>query len=154
MAEWRRGGPTLALVLVEIDDFTTHTRTYGPKVRDLLVVSLARIVFAEVREMDMVARYNTVCLGFFLPGAELADALRVAERIREAASRATFPFSGSQLSYTVSAGLISAAGGEDMVSMFRKAESALEAAHQHGGNCLFHHDGRQQQLAAAEAVGA
>ena len=108
MAEWKRGGPTLALVLVEIDDFTTHTRTYGPKVRDLLVVSLARIVFAEVREMDMVARYNTVCLGFLLPDAKLADAFRVAERIREAASRSTFAFNGTHLGYTVSAGLISA----------------------------------------------
>ncbi len=38
--------------------------------------------------------------------------------------------------------------------MFRKAESALEAAHQHGGNCLFQHDGQRQQLARAEAVWA
>ena len=155
MAEWKRGGPTLALVLVEIDGFNVHARNYGPEVRDLLVVSLARVVFAGVREMDMVARYNTGCLGFLLPNAELADAIRVAERIREAASRATIRFNGAQLGYTVSGGLISAGGADDMVSMFRKAELALEAAHQHGGNCLFQYDGQQLQLAAvAEAVGA
>lgn len=154
MAEWKRGGPTLSLALVEIDDFNVHAGTYGPKLRDLLVVSLARVVFAGVREMDMVARYNTGCLGFLLPGAELADATRVAERIREAASRAVIRFNGERLSFTVSGGLISADGADDMVAMFRKAEWALEAAHQQGGNCLFQHDGRQLQPAAIEAVGA
>jgi diguanylate cyclase (GGDEF)-like protein len=155
MAEWKRGGQTLSLVLVEIDDFNAVSRTHGPKVRDLLVVSLARVVFACVREMDMVARYNTGCLGFMLPEAKLADALRVVERIRDAASQASFEINGTQLGYTVSAGLISAGGAEDMVSMFRKSESALEAAHQHGGNCLFQHDGQRQQLAkVVEAVGA
>jgi diguanylate cyclase len=154
MAEWKRGGPTLTLALVEIDDFKVHARTYGPMVRDMLVVSLARVVFAGVREMDMVARYDTGCLGFLLPSTYSADAIRVTERIREAASRATIQFNGANLGFTVSGGLVSADGADDMVDMFRKAESALEAAHQYGGNCLFHHDGQQLQLAAAEAVGA
>ena len=67
MAEWKRGGPTLSLVLVEIDQFHAFARAHGPKFRDQLVVSLARIVFAGVREMDMVARYSSGCLGLLLP---------------------------------------------------------------------------------------
>ena len=69
VAEWKRGGPTLTLVLVEIDHFESLTRLYGTKFRDLLVTSLARVVFAGVREMDMVARYSTSCLAFLLPKA-------------------------------------------------------------------------------------
>jgi hypothetical protein len=49
--------------------------------------------------------------------------------------------------------MIETANADDMVSLFRKAQSALEAGHQHGGNCLFLHDGRQPMLADA-AVGA
>ena len=67
VAEWKRGGPAFSLVLVEIDFFDGLTRTYGEKLRDLLVTSLARVVFAGVREMDMVARYSPSCLGFLLP---------------------------------------------------------------------------------------
>ena len=149
MAEWKRGGPTLSLVLVEIDQFHALARTHGPKFRDQLVVSLARIVFAGVREMDMVARYSTGCLGFLLPNAELAEASRVADRIRVAASEAAVDLNGTPRSYTVSVGIIGAAGADDMVGLFRKAQNALEAGHQHGGNCLVHHDGRAPKLAAA-----
>jgi diguanylate cyclase (GGDEF)-like protein len=152
MAEWKRGGPTLALVLVEIDQFHALTRTYGPTFRDQLVVSLARVVFAGVREMDMVARYSSGCLGFLLPRAELPDAIRVADRIRAAASQAAIDLNGTPRSYTISVGIIETSGAEDMVSLFRKAQSALEAGHQHGGNCTFHHDGRAAKLAAVEAA--
>ena len=42
-----------------------------------------------------------------------------------------------------------------MVALFRKAEMALEAGHQRGGNCLFHHDGSGCQLAKTLAgIGA
>jgi diguanylate cyclase (GGDEF)-like protein len=155
MAEWKRGGPMLSLVLVEIDQFHSLAGSHGPAFRDQLVVSLARVVFAGVREMDMAARYSTGCLGFLLPNAELSDAIRVADRIREAAGRTAIDLNGTQRNYTVSVGIIETGNAEDMVALFRKAETALEAGHQHGGNCLFHHDGRAAKLAEAnEAVGA
>ena len=67
VAEWKRGGATMSLVLVEIDRFESLTQLHGPKFRDLLVTSLARVVFAGVRDMDMVSRYGTSCLAFLLP---------------------------------------------------------------------------------------
>jgi diguanylate cyclase (GGDEF)-like protein len=153
MAEWKRGGPTLSLVLVEIDQFHSLARTHGPAFRDQLVVSLARVVFAGVREMDMVARYSSACLGFLLPNAELPAAIRVADRIREAAGQSTIDLNGTPQNYTVSVGIIETANADDMVALFRKAQNALEAGHQHGGNCLFLHDGRTAMLADV-AVGA
>jgi diguanylate cyclase len=155
MAEWKRGGPTLSLVLVEIDQFHALARTHGPTFRDQMVVSLARVVFAGVREMDMVARYSTGCLGFLLPSAELPDAVRVADRIREAAGQVAIDLNGTRLNYTVSVGIIETGNADDMVSLFRKAQGALEAGHQHGGNCIFHHDGRGSKLAdVAVGIGA
>ena len=103
MAEWKRGGPTLTLVLVEIDHFESLTRLHGPKFRDLLVTSLARVVFAGVREMDMVARYSTSCLAFLLPKAQLFDAIRVADRIREAATQVAVSAEGRRKSASRSA---------------------------------------------------
>jgi diguanylate cyclase len=151
VAEWKRGGPTLTLVLVEIDDFESLTLQYGAKFRDLLVTSLGRVVFANVREMDMVARYSASCLAFLLPKAQLFDALRVADRIREAASQVALTAGEAKTCFTVSVGLIEAGSADDMVALFRKAETALDAARQRGGNCLFHHDGERCQLAEAMA---
>jgi diguanylate cyclase len=151
VAEWKRGGPTLTLVLVEIDHFESLTRLYGAQFRDLLVTSLARVVFAGVREMDIVARYSTSCLAFLLPKAKIFDAIRVADRIREAAAQVALAAGGTRVGFTVSIGLIEAGSADDMVALFRKAEMALDAGHQRGGNCLFHHDGERYQLAAAAA---
>jgi len=155
MAEWKRGGTTLTLVLVEIDHFESLARLHGPAFRDLLASSLARVVFAGVREMDMVARYSTSCLAFLLPNAALFDAMRVADRIREAATQVEISVGGTKAGFTVSIGMIEAGSADDMVQLFRKAEMALDAGHQRGGNCLFHHDGERCQPATALAeIGA
>jgi len=150
VAEWKRGGPAFSLVLVEIDFFDGLTRTYGAKLRDLLVTSLARVVFAGVREMDMVARYSPSCLGFLLPNAQLADAVRVADRIREAAGQVAINLSGTRLGYSVSVGLVEVGSADDMVTLLRNAEIALDAGHLRGGNCLFHHDGQRCLMAVPE----
>jgi len=151
VAEWKRGGPRLTLILVQIDDFERLTQLHGTKFCDLSMTSLARVVFAGVREMDMVARYSTNSLAFLLPKAQLLDAIRVADRIREAATQVALSVDETQVGFTVSIGLIEAGSADDMVVLFRKAEIALEASRQHGGNCLFHHDGEQCQLATAMA---
>ncbi len=143
MAEWKRGGPTLTLVLVEIDQFDKLTNRFGPKFRDLLVTCLTRVVVAGVRDMDMIARYNAGCLGFILPKAEIADSIRVADRIREACSQLALPIDGNRVNFTVSGGLIEVVHADDMIGLFGKAEKALDAAHQLGGNCLFQHDGKR-----------
>jgi diguanylate cyclase (GGDEF)-like protein len=113
------------------------------------VRSLARVVFAGVREMDMVARYSPSCLGFMLPNAQINDAVRVAERIREAVTQVSLNSGGTKVGFTVSVGLIEAGAADDMIALFRKAEAALDAGQQHGGNCLHTHDGDHCQLAAA-----
>ena len=148
MAEWKRGGQTLTLVLAQIDRFESLTGQHGAKLRDLMVASLARVVFAGVREMDMVARYSPSCLAVLLPGAEIGNAVGVADRIRDEATQVAIPAGTTKVGFTVSVGLIEASRAEDMVALFRKAETALDTARQRGGNCLFFHDGRNVQPAA------
>ncbi len=149
MAEWKRGGPTMTLVLVGVDQFESMTRLYGAKFRDQLMAGLARVVFAGVREMDIVARYSSSCLAFLLPKADISAAIRVADRIREAATEVAFTLGGTKIGFTVSIGLIEASSADDMVALFRKAEVALDASRKRGGNCLIHHDGECCQLATA-----
>ena len=124
LAEWKRGGSSITLVLVEIDHFEKLGRLYGSNFRDLLVTSLARVVFAGVREMDIVACYSPNCLAFLLPNARLSDAVRVADRIREAATQVAIPAGNTKVGFTISAGLVEGASADDMVTLFLNAETA------------------------------
>ncbi|MGO9111652.1 MAG: GGDEF domain-containing protein [Thermoguttaceae bacterium] len=151
VAEWKRGGPTVSLVLVQIDHFENLSGLYGARLRDLLVASLARVVFAGVREMDPVARYSASCLAFLLPKAQLVDAIRVANRVREAVNQVTLSVGSTKVGFTVSIGLIEAGSADDVAALFRKADMALDAGRQRGGDCVFHHDGERCQLATAMA---
>ena len=151
VAEWKRGGPTVTLVLVEVDRYENLARQHGAKVRDLVMASLARVIFAGVREMDLVARYKASCLAFLLPKAQLGEAVRVADRIRQAVNQVVLSADGAKVGFTVSIGLIAAGNADDIVALFRMAEAALDAGHQRGGNCLFHHDGEHCHLASVLA---
>ena len=141
VAEWNRGGPVFSLVLIEIDQCEETTRRYGSQARDMEMALLTRLVLATVREMDMVAHYSSSCIACLLPNARLPDAIRVAERIRETALHQAVPVAEGSLKFTVSIGAIELSKRDDMVSLFRRAESALDAGHLHGGNCTYHHDG-------------
>ena len=39
-------------------------------------------------------------------------------------------------------GVVEVSNVDDIVTLFRRAELALEAAQSKGGNCLYHHDGQ------------
>ena len=89
-----------------------------------------------------------------MPAARLRDAVGVAERIRKLVLQQP-PAAGARPShFSVSLGVIEVAESDDLVSLFRRAEAALDAGRQAGGNCTHRHDGKRCSLAAplAEAV--
>lgn len=141
VAEWNRGGPVFSLVLIEIDQWEETTRRYGQPAREQEMALLTRVVLETVREMDMAAHYSPNCIACLLPNARLPNAIHVAERIREAALHQAVPVVEGSVNFTVSIGAIELTKRDDMVSLFRRAETALEAGHAHGGNCTYHHDG-------------
>ena len=105
------------------------------------MAALTRIVLETVRVMDTMAVYSPNCIACLLPNARLQDAVRVAERVRKAASLLAVPAADGFVNFTASAGAIELTKRDDMVSLFRRAETALEAGQAHGGNCTYHHDG-------------
>ncbi len=151
MAEWKRGGPTVTLVLIELDHFESFSQIYGPKIRNVAMASLARLIFAYVREMDPVARFSASGLAFLLPKAQLFDAVRVAQRIREAVNQVAISAGNTKVGFTASIGLVEASCADDMAALFRKAEMALDACRQRGGNGILYHDGERCQLPMATA---
>ena len=130
------------MVLVEIDHDDQNSLSSIPKVREAKIDMLARSVLAVVREMDLVSRYSSTCLAFLLPNAVLLDAVRVAERIRKTVERQPVSVGRTPLYFSVSVGVIEVNKTDDLVSLFRRAEAALDAGHLQGGNCICCHDGQ------------
>jgi len=153
IAEWKRGGPTLSLILLEIDQCDHMMSHQGQQVREAVLAELRRLVQAAIREMDLVARYGPNSLAMLLPTARLAEATRVAERLREGVTQLTVPIGEGSLRLTASIGVIEVCESDNIVTLFHRAEKAVAAGHQNGGNCVFHYDGAQcaQVSAMAEA---
>jgi diguanylate cyclase (GGDEF)-like protein len=141
IAEWKRGGPVLSLVLAGVDGGETIIQEHGLKAYEAVNSLLTKLIVAVVRDMDLVVRYNADCIAFLLPSARAGDAVRVAQRVREAMLQLSSPIDDKQLHFTVSIGLTEAMAHDDLVTIFQRAETALEASREQGGNTIHWFDG-------------
>lgn len=71
----------LALLMIDIDNFKIYNDELGHLVGDVLLREVAQIIRANVREIDLVARYGGDEFAVVLPYSERAAAIMVAERI-------------------------------------------------------------------------
>ena len=156
LAEWRRGGVAPSIVFVEIDNYQAVRSSRGPQVGERVLRTAAQFLNAAVRDMDLVADYDTATYVLLLPGAKLVNAVGVAERLREAIARCTLPLEGGELRFTVSMGGAEANREDDTPRLLQRAREALLAAVKSGGNCSFFHNGQWCEIARSvqEKVGS
>ena len=129
----RRDGSTVALMLLDLDDFKLVNDSYGHETGDDLLRALALRLTGVIRPADTVARlggdeFVLLCEGL----ADTLDALTLAERLREAWSE---PFRIGDSTHTVSAsiGLALASGGDSNAeAMLRQADAAMYRAKSRG----------------------
>jgi diguanylate cyclase len=140
-AEWKRGGPTFSVVLIEMNQFHDDGPCHRGQ-REAVVVAAARFLAATVREMDVVAHYAPGCFALLLPTAGLADAIRVGERLREGFSQYSLA-RGDLPRLTASVGVVQVREDDDSFSVLKRAEAALDAADRRGGNRAYCHDGER-----------
>jgi diguanylate cyclase len=137
IAEWSRGGATLSVLLVEVDEYDAILNLHGDKAREIVVRAVAQFLKAAMREMDHIARYNERVFGLLLPGTGLTETSSVAERLRTAIARCSLPIDGARVTFTVSLGAAEVAENDTDVSLLARAEASLEVARASGGDCIF-----------------
>ena len=89
--EWRRAhriGDSLALVLVDLDDFKKVNDTHGHPAGDAVLRTVGEVLGAGVRQIDLAARYGGEEFVVLVPESDLAGALQLAKRLRLAISKA------------------------------------------------------------------
>jgi diguanylate cyclase (GGDEF)-like protein/putative nucleotidyltransferase with HDIG domain len=93
LAECRRqGGEPVAVLSIDLDDFRKVNEEFGHGVGDRLLASVADVIGAQFRQMDMLARYAGDEFVAVMPGAGREAAALVAERVRAAVESHSFPF--------------------------------------------------------------
>jgi diguanylate cyclase (GGDEF)-like protein/excisionase family DNA binding protein len=75
-------GGSLALLLIDLDDFRAFNDHYGHSAGDRALREVAHVIESSLRQVDLAARYGGEEFAAILIDADEAGALEVAERIR------------------------------------------------------------------------
>jgi len=128
----------LSVLLLDIDKFKKINDTYGHAAGDLVLQTLTQGVNACIRTSDVQARYGGEEFVVVLPGTDRNGAVLLATRIRRHIESlcCTVPAASATaaLRFTVSLGVAAFDGQEDSASLVHRADQAMYAAKQLGGN--------------------
>jgi diguanylate cyclase (GGDEF)-like protein len=126
----------LSMLLVDLDDFKALNDRLGHASGDELLVRVASIMAATVRESDLLARYGGEEFVVLAADTDLEGAVALAEKIRMAVEQTPHIVDDSlrPVRITVSAGVAQYAGNRRL--FFEAADQALYRAKDQGKNCV------------------
>jgi len=132
----RRAKGTLCLMMVDLDHFKQLNDTHGHQAGDRMLVECGRIFGETVRDIDTLARGGGEEFALLLPGATLAQAKVVAERMRAGIETLVVMHQGTELRCTVSCGLTEMLPADTLGQMIMRADQALYTSKMAGRNCV------------------
>ena len=133
----QRGGDPVAALMVDIDHFKKINDTYGHDVGDEVLREFAARLASNVRAIDLPCRYGGEEFTVIMPDTRLADAERIAERIRLHVAGAPFRVAQGReiLTVTISIGVAATLGETDSPeALLKRADAAVYEAKAAGRN--------------------
>lgn len=126
-AEAQRYDKDLSCVMIDLDKYKQLNDTFGHQVGDQLLVAAGKVISANMRRMDVAARYGGDEFVLLLPQASTVEAEIAANRIREEFRTASAAILKRQIGVSMSIGIGSLsssrpAGADQLVAM---ADAAL-----------------------------
>ena len=132
----RNQGHPFALLMIDVDHFKSVNDQYGHGNGDVALKLIAETLRNNIRAFDSLARYGGEEFIVVMPGSDLDEAARAAERLRLAIERAVFePTPNHRHLLTVSIGL--ACSSDDLKTperLLQVADLALYDAKRRGRN--------------------
>jgi diguanylate cyclase (GGDEF)-like protein len=121
----RRQRSSVGVASFDLDHFKQINDEFGHDAGDRVLVRMSDAFRAEMRDTDVLARMGGEEFVALLPGGEIADAHRFAERARARLAGAGDP---GLPPVTVSVGVTAAVASADLESILTRADAALYAA--------------------------
>jgi len=130
---YKRYKTPFCILLIDLDNFKIINDVYGHDVGDKVLVAVATVLKSSVRASDIVARWGGEEFLILLRRIELEDAIKVAEKIRNAICQLKVP---PVEGLSASIGVSCYSGEGDVYNLVRKADLALYQAKAQGKNCV------------------
>lgn len=133
------GGDPVSALLIDIDHFKKINDTFGHDVGDEVLREFALRLASNVRAIDLPCRYGGEEFVVIMPDTALADALRIAERIRNHVAGSPFKVAQGQemLTVTISIGVSATAGENDSPeALLKRADEGVYQAKASGRNAV------------------
>jgi len=132
------GNKPSCVLLLEMDHQKVFVGRHGQLGGDQAFRDIAYTALSCLRPDDQAGRHSDEKFAIFLPNTSLPDACNAAERLRATVSRSliVLPSGDALPSITVSIGVSQARADDTLVSLFDRAEDALQVARDSGGNCV------------------
>ncbi len=121
------------MVLLDIDDFKKVNDDFGHPAGDAVILGIVNCLRQILGTAGFIGRVGGEEFTVVLPGADIADALPLAERMREAIAAHVFPAPVSRR-ITASFGVSDNPAGTDFDTAYGIADTALYAAKRGGRN--------------------
>ncbi len=138
LREAQRYGLPCCLVIMDVDHFKDVNDEFGHESGDRILRELTERITAGLRASDLFGRWGGEEFVLLLPHADEAAASQLVERLR--ATVADTPFAEDR-HVTASFGISAHFDGEDLETVFKRADAALYEAKHGGRNRLYVHDG-------------
>lgn len=126
----------LSIIMMDLDKFKAVNDTHGHLAGDYVLRETSNRIRHTTRREDLFARYGGEEFCFVLVETQRHQAVDVAERVRQVVATEPFKFENHELKVTVSLGVASTEGGQDLSpqELLKLADEKLYAAKHAGRN--------------------
>ncbi|WP_425270307.1 diguanylate cyclase [Halomonas alkaliantarctica] len=132
-ADFQKTSTPSALLLFDLDHFKPINDEGGHALGDEMLRRIAQVVAWEVRRSDHVARQGGDEFGVLLPSCTLAQAMRIAESLRQSVSEISVTHAGKEYIVTLSIGVTTFDEVDSsVVDVLARADAGSYKAKEHG----------------------
>ncbi len=122
-----RSESPLSVAMIDLDHFKKYNERHGSVAGDTVLRAIAALMVSNVRRQDLVVRYGGEEFFLVMPDTDILGGHHLLDKLREGGRDAT-----SEFGVTLSAGLTSWDGIEDIASLIERADQALYRAKESG----------------------
>ncbi len=129
-----RTSSSLAIALLDIDNFKKLNDSMGHAAGDIALIHLVKVVKDLVRPTDTVARYGGEEFVVLMPDTDLKGAIQVMQRVQRELTKRFFMHNNEKMLITFSAGVTLYRAGEPRDEAIQRADQAMYHAKKTGKN--------------------